>query len=121
MIGAVEAKVVAALTVRDWDPAVPRIVLPLAVKVLEVLLSVTLPVKDARPLLSIMRRSVGWLLLTLVLPVPLVLSIRLPPKLPVASCMANGLIQATLHNDRQCCQVHIYMQPTDAWQHCSKK
>jgi len=92
VIGAVEAKVVAALTVRDWDPAVPRIVLPLAVKVLEVLLSVTLPVKDARPLLSMMMRSVGWLLLALVLPVPLVLSMRLPPKLPVASCMTNKVI-----------------------------
>lgn len=92
VIGAVESKVVSALTVKDWDPSVPRIVLPLAVKVLKVLLSVTLPVKDARPLLSMMRRSVGWLLLALVLPVPLVLNIRLPPKLPVTSCMTNKLI-----------------------------
>jgi len=89
VIAAVEAKVVAALTVKNWDPAVPRIVLPLAVKVLEVLLSVTLPVKDARPLLSMMRRSVGWLMLALVLPIPLVLNIRLPPKLPVASCVTT--------------------------------
>lgn len=92
VIGAVEAKVVAALTVKDWDPSVPRTVLPWAVKVPKVLLSVTLLVKDAMPLLSMMRRSVGWLLLALVLPVPLVLSIRLPPKLPVTSCMTNKLI-----------------------------
>lgn len=64
----------------------PRTAFPLVVKVLEVLLSVTLPVKDARPLASMARRSTGWLVVALVLPAALVLRIRLPPKLPVASC-----------------------------------
>ena len=89
LMGAVEAKVVAELIVSVWVPVVPRTVLPLAVNVLEALLSVMLPVKDVRPLLSMTRRSMGWLVLVLLLPVALVLNIRLPPKLPVASCIAN--------------------------------
>ena len=41
MMGAVEAKVVAALTVRVWLPEVPRTVLPATVRVLAALLRVT--------------------------------------------------------------------------------
>lgn len=65
----------------------PRTVLPLAVSVPEVLFSVTLPVNVAKPVLSMITRSIGRLLLTLVLPEALVLRIRLPPKLPVVSCI----------------------------------
>ncbi len=41
VMGAVEAKVVAALTVRVWLPVVPRTVLPATVRALPVLLRVT--------------------------------------------------------------------------------
>ncbi len=41
VMDAVDAKVVAALTVRVWLPLVPRTVLPAAVRVLPVLLRVT--------------------------------------------------------------------------------
>jgi len=41
VMGAVEAKVVTALTVRVWLPVVPRTVLPAAVRMLLVLLRVT--------------------------------------------------------------------------------
>ena len=69
---------------------------PLAVNVLEVLVSVTLPANDARPLLSMVRRSTGWLLLALLLPEALVLSIRLPPNLPAASCITHKLMLKAL-------------------------
>ncbi len=79
---AVEAKLLAALTVRVCADVVPRTVLPAAVRVLAVLLRVTLPAKVARPVLSMVRRSVSWP----VLPGAVVLRMRLPPQLPVASC-----------------------------------
>ena len=41
VMGAVDAKVVAALTVRVWLPVVPRTALPATVRVLPVLLRVT--------------------------------------------------------------------------------
>jgi len=41
VMGAVEAKVVTALTVRVWLPVVPRTVLPATMSVLPVLLRVT--------------------------------------------------------------------------------
>ena len=78
---AVDAKVLAALTVRLWAKVVPRTVLPKAVRVLAVLLSKMLPEKVARPVISMVRRSVSWP----VLPAAVVLNMRLPPQLPVAS------------------------------------
>ena len=47
VMGAVEAKVVTALTVRLWLPVVPRTVLPAAVRVLVVLLRLTPVIKAA--------------------------------------------------------------------------
>ncbi len=52
-MGAVEAKVVAALTVRVWLPVVPRTVLPATVRVLPVLLRVTPAVTDSSQICSI--------------------------------------------------------------------
>ena len=54
---AVEAKLLAALTIRLCDCVVPRTVLPEAVRLLLVLVSVRLPVKLAKPALSMVRRS----------------------------------------------------------------
>jgi hypothetical protein len=48
-------------------------------------------VKVARPELSMVRRSTGWPLLLLVLPAVVVLRIKLPPQLPVESCIAHSL------------------------------
>ena len=53
VMGAVEAKVVAALTVRVWLPVVPRTVLPATVRVLPVLLRVTPAVTDSSQICSI--------------------------------------------------------------------
>lgn len=50
-------------------------------RVLAVLLSRMLPEKVARPVISMVRRSVSWP----VLPAAVVLNMRLPPQLPVAS------------------------------------
>ena len=83
---AVDAKVVTALTVRVWEAEEPRRVLPAAVRVEEGLARVTPPEKVARPELSMVRRSTGCPMLLLVLPPALVLSTKLPPVLPVASC-----------------------------------
>ena len=90
VMDAVLAKVVAALTVRVWLPLVPRAVLPAAVKVLPVLLRVTPPVKVARPVLSMVRRSKGCPVELLLLPAVVVLNTRLPPCLSVASCRQNA-------------------------------
>lgn len=79
---AVEAKLLAALTIKVWADDVPSMVLPWIVKVLAELLSVKPPVKVASPLLSMVRRSVR----VPVLPAAVVLRTRLPPQLPVASC-----------------------------------
>ena len=86
VMGAVEAKVVAAFTVRLWLPLAPRTVLPAAVKVLLVLLRVTLPENVARPVLSMVRRSIGCPAEFVLLPAVLVLNTKLPPKLYVESC-----------------------------------
>lgn len=81
------AKVLAAFTVRLWAEVVPKIELPVAVRLLAVLLRVTLPEKVARPVLSMMRRSVSWpVLLVLLLPAVVVLRVRPPPQLPLTSC-----------------------------------
>lgn len=54
---AVEAKLLAALTVRVCAPVVPRTVLPKALRMLLVLVRLRLPVKVARPAESMVRRS----------------------------------------------------------------
>ena len=82
--GAEVANVVGAFTVKVCDPLVPRTVLPAAVRVLLVLVRVSPPEKVARPVLSMVRRSVSWPVL-LVLAV-VVLRIRAPPQLSFASC-----------------------------------
>ena len=63
-----------------------RTVLPLTVSELDSVGMLTLPAKVARPLLSMVKRSTSTPLLPLMLPVALVLNMRLPPNLPVASC-----------------------------------
>lgn len=85
--GAEVANVAGAFTVRVCEPLVPRTVLPAAVRVLLVLVRVSPPEKVARPVLSMVRRSVSWpvLLVVLVLAV-VVLRIRAPPQLSFASC-----------------------------------
>ena len=78
-----------------------KLVLPATVRLLEAAGKATLPVKVAKPLLSMVIRSTSWPELTLELPVLLVLSTRLPPSLPVASCNSNRrprLVSA------QCCR-----------------
>ena len=93
-----EAKLVAALTVSVCELVVPMAVLPLVLSVFSSVLPDTarvpvglsmlmLPVKVARPLLSIVSRSRSWPLPVLVLPVELVLRMRLPPSLLAASCI----------------------------------
>ena len=85
--GAEVANVVGAFTVRVCDPLVPKTVLPAAVKVLVVLVRVSPPEKVAKPVLSMVRRSVSWpVLLVVLLPVVVVLRIRAPPQLCFASC-----------------------------------
>ena len=59
VMGAVEAKVVTALTVSACEPEVPSTVLPLAVRVEVGLVRVTPAEKLARPALSMVRRSTG--------------------------------------------------------------
>lgn len=54
---AVEAKLLAALTVRACAPEVPRTVLPKALRVLLMLVMVRLPIKLARPELSMNRSA----------------------------------------------------------------
>ena len=89
---AVDAKVVTALTMRVWEAEEPRRVLPAAVRVEEGLARVTPPLKVARPELSMVRRSTGCPVLLLVLPPALVLSTKLPPALPVASCIHSTVL-----------------------------
>jgi len=73
-------------TVLPLVESVLRRVAPETVRVLAVPVMATLLVKVARPVLSMVSRSVSWPLPVLVLPVALVLKIKLPPSLPVASC-----------------------------------
>ena len=86
VMGAVEAKVVTALTVRVWLPEVPRTVLPATLRTEVAVVRLMPPVKVARPALSMVRRSRGCPLLLLLLPAVVVLNTRLPPVLPAASC-----------------------------------
>ena len=99
---AVGAKVVAALTMRVWLPEVPSTVLPATLRVEVEVVRETPPVKVARPVLSMVRRSTGCPLLLLVLPAVVVLNTKLPPVFPVVSCMATCIhCQSCL----QCCQL----------------
>ena len=68
--------------------------LPAAVRLLAVLLRVTPPVKVARPALLMVSQSVSGP----VLPAGVVLKMRLPPHLPVASCMHSMFPQLD-HSD----------------------
>ncbi len=75
--GAEAANVVRAFTVTVCDPVVPRTVLPAAVRVLEMLVRFSPPEKVAKPVLSMVKRSVSWpVLLVLLLPAVVVLRIR---------------------------------------------
>ena len=97
------ANELAALTVSVLVPVEPSCVLPAVLRVFNKVLPVTervpvglgmarLPARVARPLLSMVRRSTSWLPPVLVLPVELVLKMRLPPSLPVTSCIhAKGI------------------------------
>ena len=87
VMGAVDAKVVAAFTVRVWVPEVPSTVLPAILRVEVEVVRERPPEKLASPVLSMVRRSTGCPLLLLVLVVVVVLNTRLPPVLPVASCI----------------------------------
>ena len=81
-------KVLAALTVSVSAPVVPSTVLPAAVRVLFELMRLTEPVKLAVPSLCRVKRSVSCpAVLPLLVLTVVVLRIRLPPQLPVASCM----------------------------------
>jgi len=92
--GAEVANVVGAFIVRVCDPLVPRTVLPAAVRVLVMLVRVSPPEKVARPVLSMVRRSVSWpVLLVLLLPAVVVLRIREPPQL----CFASYTMQHNSH------------------------
>ena len=114
VMGAVDAKVVTALTVRVWLAEVPRTVLPAAVRVAAVLVRVTPPVKVARPALSMVRRSTGCPLLLLVLPAVVVLNIKLPPVYPAASYSKCNIL-ATVG-----CATH-YMRTTLSGMQCYKQ
>ena len=92
VIGAVEAKVVTALTVSVCEPEVPRTALPAAVRVEVELVRVSPAEKLANPELSMVSRSVGWPLLLLVLPAVVVLKTRLPPVLPDVSCIPKYIV-----------------------------
>ena len=85
------AKVLAALTVSVSAAVVPSTVLPAAVRVLLKSVRLTEPVKLAVPLLCRVKRSVSCpAVLPLLVLTVVVLRIRLPPHLPVASCMPTG-------------------------------
>ena len=90
VMGAVDAKVVTALTCRLWLPLVPSTALPASVRLAAVLDMVRPPVRVVRPLLLMVRRSMSWVAAEEeVLPAALVLKIKLPPRLPAASCIAR--------------------------------
>ena len=76
-----------------------KLVLPATVRVLEAAGKATLPVKIAKPLLSMVKRSISWPELELELPVLLVLNTRLPPSLLVASCSSTP---SALCKDTRC-------------------
>ncbi len=98
--GAEAANVVRAFTVRVCDPVVPRTVLPAAVRVLEMLVRFSPSEKVAKPVLSMVKRSISWpVLLVLLLPAVVVLRIRAPPHLCVASCtMQHGSQLQSVHS-----------------------
>ncbi len=98
-VTALTVRVCAALMPMAVLPLVDRLVrsvLPVTVRVLDAPGMATLPVKVAKPLLSMVKRSASWLLPVLVLPVVLVLKIRLPPSLPDASCRNDQLVSELL-------------------------
>ena len=93
----------------------PRTVLPWTVKLVEVPLSSAPPVKVVRPVLSMVRRSVSWPLLALLLvPAVVVLKIRLPPHLPVASCASSSVFDSSFallpHAETATHRMHVGMR-----------